>query len=171
MMGKCMIESTNMQTMHDRAKDKNDKLIVVSDGSVKNKDMRGTYAWALLKTIQNKLQWAHIEGWGMDSVNTKTGKKRQYETYTKELHSYRMEAMGLLSGLIFLRYTLRWKGTVEWHMDSQSVIDTYNNHITPDNTIRWLKQKDRDIWDAINQERKWWNNRITLIHVESHVDT
>lgn len=79
--------------------------------------------------------------------------KYQYEIYTKELHSYRMEAMALLSGMIFLRYTLQSQGTIEWHMDSKSVIDTYKKNITPTYVTRWLRQRDRDIWDAINEEK------------------
>jgi hypothetical protein len=36
-----------------------------------------------------------------------------------------MEALGLLTGLMHLRTVVKWEGTIEWHMDSKSVIDTY----------------------------------------------
>ena len=50
---------------------------------------------------------------------------QQLKHYTEEVHSYRMEALGLLSGLMHLRTVVKWEGTIEWHMDSKLVIDTY----------------------------------------------
>lgn len=152
-MGECAIDRREIAELWDRTQNDTGHLEVVSDGSVKNKDMRGTYAWAILKRNNNNLQWTNVEGWGMDHIKTRNGRKYQYGIYTKQLHSYRMEAMGLLSGMIFLRYTLKWKGTVKWYLDSKSVIDTYTKNVNPQHTTKWLKQRDRDIWDSINIEK------------------
>jgi hypothetical protein len=44
---------------------------------------------------------------------------QQLKHHTEEVHSYRdrMEALGLLSGLMHLRTVVKWEGTIEWHMD------------------------------------------------------
>ena len=57
---------------------------------------------------------------------------------TLESHSYRMEAAALLSGLVYLREELKWSGIVEWHMDSQSVIDT-SGKIAWSNMTHWVR--------------------------------
>lgn len=34
-----------------------------------------------------------------------------------------------------------------------------------------MKQTDKDVWEAIARDkREYWNNRIHITHVESHVD-
>lgn len=70
---------------------------------------------------------------------------------TLEVHSYRMEAAALLSGLVYLRKEIRWSGTIEWHTDSPSVIDT-SKAIMWSNMAHWVKQRDKDIWDPPKEE-------------------
>ena len=86
-----------------------------------------------------------------------------------EAHSYRMEAAALLSGLVYLRKEMLWSGTIEWHTDSQSVIDT-SEKITWSNMTHWVKQRDKDIWDPLKEELKEWGGRLNIHHVESHTD-
>jgi ribonuclease HI len=77
---------------------------------------------------------------------------QQLKHYTEEVHSYRMEALGLLSGLMHLRTLVKWEGTVEWHMDSKSVIDTYKKCHRLTNA-EWTAQRDRDVWEALILEK------------------
>ena len=62
--------------------------------------------------------------------------------------------------MITARYDLQWKGELELHMDNKGVIQTYkkcNRWAQP----QWVKQKDKDVWEAIAREkREYWNNRI-----------
>jgi len=88
---------------------------------------------------------------------------------TQEVHSYRMEALGLLSVLTYLRKEIRWKGKIEWHIDSQSVIDTFRV-CEKLSKSSWHKQRDKDIWTSLQLEKMHWQGRIKITHVESHVD-
>ena len=98
------------------------------------------------------------------------GRERASPLTTQPTHSYKMEALGSLSLMTFARYDLKWKGGIELHMDNKGVIQTYakcNKWSQP----QWVKQKDKDVWEAIAREkREFWKNRIKIAHVESHVD-
>jgi ribonuclease HI len=83
-----------------------------------------------------------------------------------------MEALGLLSGLMHLRTVVKWEGTIEWHMDSKSVIDTYtykkSHRLT---NAEWTAQRDKDVWEALILGKKYWTGRVEILHVEAHTDT
>ena len=79
--------------------------------------------------------------------NMKLWGQKCYHYSTEEVHSYRMEAFGLLSGLMHLR-----TGTIEWHMDSKSVIDTYKKCHRLTNA-EWTTQRDKDVWEALIIEK------------------
>ena len=80
-----------------------------------------------------------------------------------------MEALAVLSGLTFLRRQLSWQGKVEWHTDSQAVIDTTGT-VHWYNMTKWVKQRDKDVWTALRLELARWKGRLTFCHVESHTD-
>jgi ribonuclease HI len=80
-----------------------------------------------------------------------------------------MEAAALLSGLVYLREEMQWPGTIEWHTESQSVIDT-SDKILWSNMTHWVKQRDKDIWDPLRGELQKCDGRLNLHHVESHTD-
>ena len=90
-------------------------LQMYSDGSVKNMMKDGTYAWMVAK--KNK------KGTLIRSKIRAMGKEQVSSIECVRIHSYRAEAIGLLAGLMFLQH-IKWVGKVEWHTDSQSVIDT-----------------------------------------------
>ena len=157
-----------LQELTNLGFDENAVVEGASDGSVKDISYRGTWAWALLyRDNRNLPQLWGIEAIGKDNVS----KIEQTKCLdTSEIHSYRMEALGILAGLMFLRYAIEWKGKVIWHTDSQAVIDTYNgklNHLTPG---KWAVQRDKDIFDAMLYQKTWWKDRFQLEKVESHVD-
>ena len=76
----------------------------------------------------------------------------QLKHYTEEVHSYRMEALGLLSDFMHLHTVVNWKGTLEWHMDSKLVIDTYKKCHRLTNA-EWTSQRDKDVWEALILEK------------------
>ena len=80
-----------------------------------------------------------------------------------------MEALGLLSVLTYLRKEIRWQGKVEWHIDSQSVIATFDR-CEKLSKASWHRQRDKDIWTSLQIEKQHWKGRIKISHVESHVD-
>ena len=81
-----------------------------------------------------------------------------------------MEALGLLSALTFIRQKLHWTGNVVWYMDSQSVIDTFST-CHQRNQTKWVKQRDKDVWRELAEEkRRWGKDKITIHHVEAHAD-
>ena len=147
----------------DRANSTEDTIHGVSDGSVRESQEEGTFAWALLHKIDGNTyepMGVSAQGWeGLYSTKLPT----------QEVHSYRMEALGLLSVLTYLRTEIRWKGKVEWHIDSKSVIDTFaiceRLHKSS-----WHRQRDKDIWTTLQVEKRHWKGRIKITHVESHVD-
>ena len=124
-----------------RGQDAKQKLYVASNGSVLDTQHGGSYAWHLFHKDETGIcvPWG-IEGIGREHLGKLqiglVGKHRPLET--KESHSYRMEAVALLSGLVYLREETQWLGTVEWHTDSQSVIDTCGK-ITWSNMTHWIK--------------------------------
>ena len=84
-----------------------------------------------------------------------------------------MEALALLSGISYLRIGLKWKGKVHWYTDSKAVIDTYTKYAkynSKPNHTNWIAQRDKDVWEMLLIEQEKWKGRLTLHHVESHVD-
>ena len=134
--------------------------------------MGGAYAWHVFTKDQfgKCIPW-EIEGVGREHVGKiivgLTPAQRPLDTM--EAHSYRMEALALLSGLVFMRVDIQWQGHITWYTDSQAVIDT-GKKVTWYNMTCWVKQRDKDVWDALKQELNRWQDRLILIHVESHTD-
>ena len=147
----------------DRTNTLNDVIHGVSSGSVRESQEAGTFAWALLhKTSSHTYEpiGATAQGWeGLYSTKLPT----------HEVHSYRMEALGLLSAFTFLRKEIRWTGKVEWHLDSKSVIDTFEK-CEKLHKSSWHRQRDKDIWTALQIEKVHWKGRVKITHAESHVD-
>jgi hypothetical protein len=81
-----------------------------------------------------------------------------------------MEAMALLDGLTYIREELGWRGHVEWHSDSQSVIQSFQNWAVQSHPGTWERQSDKDVWDLLVQERQRWGDKLCINHVESHVN-
>ena len=155
-----------------RGEDPTQTIYVASDGSVEDPQLGGTYAWFLF----HKTELGEYVPWGVEGIGRENlGKlivgmtEKHRPLATLETHSYRMEATALLSGLVYLREELKWSGIVEWHTDSQSVIDT-SGKITWSNMTQWVKQRDKDIWEPLEEELRKWNGRLNLHHVEAHTD-
>ena len=88
----------------DRAITLNDIIHGVSDGSVRESQEEGTFAWALLhKTSSNTYEPIGVTAQGWEGL---------YSTKlpTHEVHSYRMEALGLLSALSSFAFGRRYGG-------------------------------------------------------------
>jgi hypothetical protein len=143
------------------AQDESNTLSGVSDGSVRDSNCQGTWAWALIRCTQDNAEPIGIDGRGREYVEGLD---------TQEAHSYRMEAIGLLSALHYVRKNLHWKGKLNWYMDSKSVIDTFDMCHNMRQT-KWVKQRDKDVWlELIAEKKRWGRERIQIYHVESHVD-
>ena len=88
--------------LEERGKDPNSVTYVASDGSVLDRKYMGTYAWiALTRDEKNNFKKLGIEGFGKEMV---------HGNEINEMASYRMEALALLSGLLYLRQRIRWNG-------------------------------------------------------------
>jgi hypothetical protein len=136
----------------DRATDPQEQLRGVSDGSVKDNQQGGTFAWAIIKEkVQHGLQPMEYVPTGVEAYGREDLPITKLPT--EEAHSYRMEALGLLSALKFLRTEIQWTGTLDWHIDSMSVIKTFGkcHHL---NNTKWQRQRDKDIWIALIEEKK-----------------
>ena len=63
---------------------------------------------------------------------------------------------------------------LHWWTDSQSVIDTFtintDENIANPNHTEWIAQRDKNVWEMLLIEQEAWGDRLTLHHVESHVD-
>ena len=134
-----------------KRKNKTDEtLMAESDGSVRNGTQGGTWAWSIIEyDKQVNLNPMGIIG---------RGREKTPQLDTQMTHSYRMEALGLLSLMTYARYDLQWKGEIDLHMDNKGVIQTYTKcgHWTQP---QWVKQSDKDVWEAIAREkREYWNN-------------
>ena len=151
--------------MKQKGENSKNTAYIASDGSVLDRKYMGTFAWILLEhDSKNNLQQMGIEG---------CGKEAAYGLDTTEILSYRMEALALLSGLSYLRIDLKWKGKIHWFTDSKAVIDTYKKyakHNSKPNHTNWIAQRDKDVWEMLLIEQEKWRGRLTLQHVESHVD-
>ena len=118
----------------------NQCLQMYSDGSVKNMVQSGTYAWMVTKKTNRQTS---------TKQNTGNGERSSCQIECVRIHSYTAEAIGLLSGLLFLQH-VDWKGRVEGHTDSQSVIDTWKRlHCKYE--PNWLKRKERDVWMRLSE--------------------
>ena len=165
-------QDTTKSDIRIRGEDPAQTIYVASDGSVLDPQLGGSYAWFLFyKTESGEYVPWGVEGIGRENlgklvVGMQEGSR---PLATLEAHSYRMEAAALLSGLVYLRKEMLWSGTIEWHTDSQSVIDT-SEKITWSNMTHWVKQRDKDIWDPLKEELKEWRGRLNIHHVESHTD-
>ena len=152
----------SMDALHElkwHAQYEHNVITGASDGSVRDYRHQGTWAWTIMTTDPPE-PWP-IQGRGREYI---TG------TETQETHSYRMEALGLLSALTFIRQKLHWTGNVVWYMDSQSVIDTFST-CHQGNQTKWVKQRDKDVWRELAEEkRRWGKDKITIHHVEAHAD-
>ena len=95
-------------------------------GTVDSND-QGTWAWTIMTLDESP------EPWGMQS----RGREWVEGLETQETHLYRMEALGLLSALTYIR--------VRWYMDSTSVIDSFKGCDNMSQT-KWVKQRDKDVW-------------------------
>jgi hypothetical protein len=122
----------------------------------------------LQKRGEQYYKW-DVEAVGRESFNKHRTENNPGTLDTHQAHSYRMEALAVLSGLTFLRRQLSWKGKVEWHTDSQAVIDTTRT-VHWYNMTKWVKQRDKDVWTALRLELARWKGRLELCHVESHTD-
>ncbi|HIB78287.1 MAG TPA: hypothetical protein EYO58_11915, partial [Flavobacteriales bacterium] len=138
-----------------RAQHVDQTICAVSDGSVRDGQTGGTFAWALIHKGADDM----YEQIGVEAM----GRERWGETKlaTHEAHSYRMEALGLLSVLHYLRTEMQWQGSVEVHMDSKSVIDTYKK-CRYTQRAKWHRQRDKDVWKALKNEKIHWGNRAKI---------
>ena len=163
-------DSETMEDLRLRGEVDTQTMWVASDGSVLDSHTGGTWAWHLLNKIGEK-----YTRWGVEAVGVEWLGKAVIQMEgpppldTLQSHSYRTEALAVLSGLTFLRVELEWKGTVEWHTDSQAVIDT-SGTVHWYNMTKWVKQRDKDVWVALRMELKRWEGRLKFHHVESHTD-
>jgi len=163
-MGKLTTHHETWGGLMRRANNTNEILTVVSDGSVRDFTRRGTWAWSIVtKGAPHGLKLGKLSAVGKETI-------QHQDLLTRETFSYRMEAMALLGGLTYLHEHIKWKGKVQWHTDSKSVIQTYNNRSIQSHPGTWEKQRDKDVWDVMVQIRQQWDGRLTLNHVESHVD-
>ena len=71
-----------------------------SDGSVLDSNDQGTWAWTIMTLDESP------EPWGVQN----RGREWVEGLETQETHSYRMEALGLLSALTYIRVRQNWKG-------------------------------------------------------------
>ena len=83
--------------------------------------------------------------------------------------SFRMEALGMLAGIKYLREELNWQGKVKWHLDNEAVVNLYPD-IQHKKGMTWIKMVDRDIWTLICKEKRWWKNRLAIKWVKGHAD-
>ena len=135
-------------------------VVGCSDGSVYHHKHAGGYAWGLYERKNSDLCEIGINGYGRE-------KHENIESHS--IHSYRVEALALLAALTFLRER-KWRGRIEWHMDCQSAITTYGK-IEWHNYTNWYAQRDKDVWERLQLERKHWGGRLTIHHVKAHTDT
>jgi hypothetical protein len=83
-------------------------LHIASDGMVRDSQTRGNWSWfAFLRKENGSCKKMEYETVGTEVL------PQQLKHYTEEVHSYRMEALGLLSGLMHLRTVVKWEGTIE----------------------------------------------------------
>ena len=91
------------------------KIVGCSDGSVYDSMIGGGYAWGLYERQQN----CTLTNIGVTGIGRETAAGLEVNS----VHSYRVEAMGILAGLTFLRER-KWRGSIEWHTDCLGAINT-----------------------------------------------
>ena len=98
------------------------------------------------------------------------GKEQLQTTECTRIHSYRAEALGLLSGLLFLN-SINWKGKVEWYTDSLSVINTWDK-LQPRRAHlkKWYKERDADVWKELIKQKGKFKKQVTIRWVKAHAD-
>ena len=98
------------------------------------------------------------------------GKEQLQTTECTRIHSYRAEALGLLSGLLFLN-SINWKGKVEWYTDSLSVINTWDK-LQPRRAHlkKWYKERDADVWKELIKQKGKFKKQVEIRWVKAHAD-
>jgi len=98
------------------------------------------------------------------------GKEQLQTTECTRIHSYRAEALGLLSGLLFLN-SINWKGKVEWYTDSLSVINTWDK-LQPRRAHlkKWYKERDADVWKELIKQKGKFKKQVNIRWVKAHAD-
>jgi hypothetical protein len=130
-----------------------------SDDLVKHMLKSGTYAWVVAKNNQAcKLVRIKLRAMGKDAVS---------QIKCVRTHSYRAGAIGLLSGLIFLQHA-EWKGHVEWHIDSLSVICNWKRLQV---RTELGETKERGVWMRLWRQKAHWKGRLKIYWVKAHADT
>jgi len=161
--GLLKIDPTTIHNLKQDASQLNICITIVSDGSVRDSSYRGTWAWSLVMVERNNPTLAGVTAVGKETLG-------EQSLVTAEQHSYRMEAMTLLDGLTYMKNEIDWKGTIEWYTDSESIIKSWAKVRRGMAVGDWTKQIDKDVWETLLKLSTWWGDRVTLNHVESHVD-
>ena len=85
---------------------------VASEGLVLDSHTGETWAWVFLQKRGEKYYKWEVEAVGRESFYKHRTKNNPETLDTHQAHSYRMEALAVLSGLTFLGRQLSWKGKV-----------------------------------------------------------
>jgi hypothetical protein len=140
---------------------KEQTAVICSDGSVYDCKHQGGYAWKMYERQEDgTLRTIGVMGVGVDKCSG---------LQAHSVHSYRVESIAVLSGLRFLR-NAGWQGKVEWHTDSKGTISTYAK-VQWNGPSKWYAQRDKDVWEQLMFEMKYYNNKVNLLHVKAHTDT
>ena len=86
----------------------------------------------------------------------------------RTVDSYRVELLAIASGMELIKKWM-WAGEVDWHTDSQSVMDTHE-HIDGKQGRRWQTVRERDVWRVVKKAKGWWGGRFKLHKVKAHAD-
>ena len=135
------------------------KLVCYSDGSVRQNRQGGTYAYLIYFEEAGKMVKL-AEGGGKAS--------RPAGQVWRTVDSYRVELLAIASGMELL-LQWGWAKGVEWHTDSQSVMDTYAS-IEGKRGRRWQTVRERDVWRVVKTAKGRWGNRFKLCKVKAHAD-
>jgi hypothetical protein len=159
MVGKKEETEKDMREM-ENYNTKDNTIYMYSDGSVRYMTKEGTYAWVVAnKTKNGQVKMSNIRA---------IGKEKLSKLECVKIHSYRTEALALMTGLMYLKER-KWKGNIQWYTDSQSIITTWNK-LNTSWEPNWVKYKDRDVWRMIYEEKKWAEKKMTLHWVKAHTD-
>jgi hypothetical protein len=60
---------------------------------------------------------------------------------------------------------------IKWYTDPESVIKSWAKLCRGMKPGDWTKQRDKDVWETLYMLARWWKTKLSLYHVESHVDT
>ena len=135
-------------------------IVGCSDGSVYDHKLAGGYAWALYERLPDgTLRHIGVTGLGREICNG---------LEVNSIHSYRMEAVGILAPLTYLKQA-GWKGTIEWYTDCKGVINT-TKKLKYQKFNQWYAQRDKDVWSRIKDMTGWYTPKLTICHVKAHTD-